>query len=349
MHRKYPGIILVVCLVALCLSTGCTSDSTAADSKTVPLQTQTTGELMQQVKAQYPAPGELYEIDGNRMHIRCEGTGSPTVVMEAGSGDCSLSWALVQQNVSSFTRVCTYDRQGYGWSDPVPGPVTARNVTARLHTLLSRANISPPYVLVGHSLGGIYARYYTHRYPGEVAGMVLVDPGSEWQMARTGDNFTRELKGAVATKTSQLRAMAKEAANGTLARNLSLVRMYADPRLPSWEYHAFQVLWATEPSFWDACADEGDSVFSIWEEVSQENITSLGDIPLIVISSGQEMGFSAVPEENRYANTVFRNLQEEMAAGSSKGQYLIAANSSHYIQVDQPELVIAAIRSVVKG
>jgi pimeloyl-ACP methyl ester carboxylesterase len=304
---------------------------------------------MQQLKAQYPAPGELIEINGSRMHIHCEGTGSPTVVMEAGSGDCSLSWALVQQNVSSFTRVCTYDRPGYAWSAPVPGPVTARNVTGRLHTLLTRANISPPYVLVGHSLGGIYARYYAHRYPDEVAGLVLVDPGSEWQMARTGNNFSRELKVAVATKTSSLRGMAKEAANGTLARDMSLVQKYSDPRLPSFEYHAFQVLWATEPSFWEACADEGDSVFSIWDEVAQQNITALGDIPLVVISSGQDLGFSAVPEENKYANMVFRNLQEEMASESPDGKYLVAVNSSHYIQIDQPELVTGAIRSVVNA
>ena len=304
---------------------------------------------MQQLRAQYPAPGELVEVDGTRMHIRCEGTGSPTAVMEAGSGDCSLSWALVQQNVSAFTRVCTYDRQGYGWSDPVSGPLTASNLTGRLHTLLSRANVSPPYVLVGHSLGGVYVRYYTHRYPDEVAGMVLVDPGSEWQMIRTGVNFTREQKAAISLKTSLLRGMGKEAANGTFVKNLSLFQNYCNPKLPAYEYHAFQALLATEPSFWDACAVEGESGFSIWEEVSRENITSLGTIPLIVVSYGRDMGFSTDPDENKYANTVFRTLQKEMAAESLQGKYLIATGSSHYIQIDEPALVTGAIRSVVNA
>ncbi len=302
---------------------------------------------MQHIRAEYPAPGMLYDVNGTRMHIRCQGEGSPAVIMEAGSGDCSLSWALVQQNVSKFTRVCTYDRQGYGWSDPGPGPVTARNVTGSLHTLLSMANITPPYVLVGHSLGGVYMRYYAHRYPDEVRGMVLVDPGSEWQMARTGENFTREMKAAVAVRASLLRQMGWESAKGTFARNLSLVEKYSDPRLPSWEYHAFRALWATEPWFWYSCATEGERAFQVWDEVSRENITTLINIPLVVISSGQEMGFSADPAGNTYANEVFRTLQKEMATESPQGMYLIAHNSSHYIQLDEPELVTGSIRTVV--
>ena len=212
MPRNHLALVIVSCLILLLLGAGCTSVDHSMAIPITPLIIPTPEELMQQLRAQYPAPGELVEVDGNRMHIRCEGTGSPTVVMEAGSGDCSLSWALVQQNVSAFSRVCTYDRQGYAWSDPVPGPLTASNVTGRLHTLLSRANVSPPYVLVGHSLGGVYVRYYTHRYPDEVAGMVLVDPGSEWQMIRTGEDFAREQKTAIGMKTSLLRGMGKEAA-----------------------------------------------------------------------------------------------------------------------------------------
>lgn len=349
MPCKHPAVILVFCLVALIPGAGCISADNASITKITPEQTLSAQELMQNLKSQYPAPGELVDVNGNRMHIRCKGEGSPTVIMEAGSGDCSLSWAFVQQDVSEFTRVCTYDRQGYGWSDPVPGPVSARNVTSRLHTLLARANITPPYVLVGHSLGGVYMRYYAHRYPGDVAGMVLVDPGSEWQMTRTGENFTRGMRAAIAVKASLLREMGKESANGTFARNLSLVEMYCNPRLPSWEYHAYQALWATVPSFWNACAAEGEAAFSVWDEVSRENITTLGDIPLVVISSGRDMGFSTDPAGNAYANEVFRTLQKEMAAESPKGSYLTAQNSSHYIQIDEPELMTGSIRSVVNA
>jgi pimeloyl-ACP methyl ester carboxylesterase len=267
------------------------------------------------------------------------------VILEAGSTDCSLSWALVQPNVSTFTRVCAYDREGYGWSDSVPGPVTAHNVTGKLHTLLARANISPPYVLVGHSLGGEYVREYAHEYPAEVSGIVLVDPGSEWQMVRTGENFTREQEIAVASAVASLRASEQRAADGTFIRNLSLVPV--DPRLPSYEYHAYQALLATRPSFWEARAVEGESAFAIFSELQLDNITSLGEIPLVVIASGQPMGFSTDPATNEFANTVFRNLQEEIATESSNGTYRIAENTTHYVQLDRPDIVTGAIRDVV--
>ena len=343
----YQIFISITCLVAILLGAGCLFMDSSPSHRSTPVQTPAPEDLMQQIREQYPAPGELYDVNGYRMHLRCVGEGTPTVIMEAGSGDCSLSWALVQQNVSQFTRVCTYDRQGYGWSDPVAGPVTAQNVTGSLHALLTRANTTPPYVMVGHSLGGIYVRSYAHRYPDDVAGMVLVDPGSEWQMSRTGENFTREMKAAVGARAAVLREMGQEAADGTFARNLSLVEKYADPRLPAWEYRAYRSLWATVPSVWNACATEAESAFFLWDEVSRKNITSLGDIPLIVLSSGKDMGFSADPEVNAYANEVFRTLQKEMAGESPNGRYLIAQNSSHYIQIDEPELVTGAIRSVV--
>ena len=348
MPRSISAVVLVCCLAALVCMTGCTAPAGSPVFSGTPRPVLSTEEMMEQLRAQYPAPGELLEINGTRMHIWCQGCGSPAVIMEAGSGDCSLSWALVQQNVSRFTRVCTYDRPGHGWSDPAPGPLTARNVTGRLHALLSRAGIPAPYVMVGHSLAGIYVRSYAHRYPDDVAGVVLVDPGSEWQAARTGGNFTRETQAAIAVTTAQVREMGKEAARGTFARNLSLVDGYCDPGLPPWEYNAYRALWATEPLFWDACADEGGQALLIWDEVARENITRLGDIPLVVISSGRNMSFSSDPAADAHANEVYRTLQREMAAESPEGRYLVAENSGHNIQIDQPDVVTGAIRSVVQ-
>jgi pimeloyl-ACP methyl ester carboxylesterase len=340
MMRSQPRlpvfIVLLLLLTGLAVTAGCFQ-------KTTPVAHNPGAELWER----YPPPGELVEVNGSRMHILCEGTGSPTIVMEAGSTDISLSWAPVQQGVSAFTRACTYDRLGYGWSDPLDGPVTARNVTGRLHTLLAGANITPPYVLVGHSLGGEYVRYYTHRYPDEVAGIVLVDPGSEWQMVRTGENFTRQQKAAIAAAADGLRATGTLAANGTFAANLSLVPV--DPRLPPYESRAYRVLLATRPYFWEARATEAESAFTIFDEMMMENITSNGTIPVMVISSGQEMGFSQDPAENRHANEVFRTLQREMAAGSQTGKYLVAPDTTHYVQLDRPDIVIDAIRSVVNA
>src|SRR2546430_2574221 len=134
----------------------------------------------------YPAPGKLVDIGGYRLHIHCTGTGSPTVILDAGLGGTSLDWSKVQPAVARFTRVCSYDRAGYGWSDTGPGPRTSQQIVKELHLLLMHAQISGPYLLVGHSVGGLNMRLYAYRYPHEVAGMVLLDSTSEHQFAQFG-------------------------------------------------------------------------------------------------------------------------------------------------------------------
>jgi pimeloyl-ACP methyl ester carboxylesterase len=340
----YTLSLVAICLVAGVFLSGCTGTPAPDGNAALPASHRLL-EQGRELAEQYPPPGKLVDVGEGRLHIRCEGTGSPAVVLEAGSTDCSLSWALVSPNVSTFTRVCAYDRQGYGWSDPAPGPITAHNVTGKLHTLLARADIPPPYVIVGHSLGGEYVREYAREYPGEVSGIVLVDPGSEWQMVRTGENFTREQETLVTSAVAGLRANEQRAANGTFIANLSLVPV--DPRLPSYEYHAYQALLATRPSFWEARAVEGESAFAIFREVQRDNITTLGEIPLVIISSGLPMGFSPDPVMNEYANTVFRELQKEIAHESPNGTYRVAENTTHYVQLDRPDIVTGAIRDVV--
>src|SRR3990170_1939497 len=133
---------------------------------------------------QYPAPGQLVDAGGYKLHINCTGQGSPTVILAAGSLEYSLFWALVQPEVARFTRVCSYDRAGYGWSEPSPHPRTANTMVKELHTLLVNAGIEGPYVLVGHSLSGMLVRVYANNYPDEVVGMVLVDSFHEEQFTR---------------------------------------------------------------------------------------------------------------------------------------------------------------------
>jgi len=128
----------------------------------------------------YPPPGKLVDIGGYRLHINCTGTGSPTVILDAGLGGTSLDWSKVQPAVAHFTRVCSYDRAGYGWSDTGPGPRTSQQIVKELHLLLVHAQVSGPYILVGHSLGGLNMRQYAYRYPGEVAEMVLLNATSSF-------------------------------------------------------------------------------------------------------------------------------------------------------------------------
>ena len=123
----------------------------------------------------YPPPGEMVDVGGYSLHINCVGQGTPTVVLDGGLGEWSAQWVLVKQGVSDTTRVCAYDRAGMGWSEMGPEPRDARQITGELHALLEGAGIEGPYVLVGHSFGGLYMQTYAARYPDEVAGMALVD------------------------------------------------------------------------------------------------------------------------------------------------------------------------------
>src|ERR687894_505317 len=127
----------------------------------------------------YSPPGEMVDVGGYSLHINCVGQGSPTVFLDAGSGGMSAHWALVQREVSDTTRVCAYDRAGIGWSEVGPEPRDAKQISGELHTLLSKAGIEGPYVLVGHSFGGMYMQTFAARYPEEVAGVALVDSSTE--------------------------------------------------------------------------------------------------------------------------------------------------------------------------
>jgi pimeloyl-ACP methyl ester carboxylesterase len=136
----------------------------------------------------YPPPGEMVDVGGYRLHINCTGQGSPTVILDAGSGLFSAQWVRVQREVSDTTRVCAYDRAGMGWSEMGPDPRDAQQITSELHTLLSKAGIEGPYVLVGHSFGGMYMQTYAARYPEEVAGVALVDSSTD------PDQFSQRLE-----------------------------------------------------------------------------------------------------------------------------------------------------------
>src|SRR3989454_1075347 len=145
----------------------------------------------------YPPPGRLVNVGGHRLHIYCTGGGTPTVVMDSGFPGTSLSWTFVQPEVAKFTRACSYDRAGLGWSDAGPMPRTSRQIVDELHTLLRNARVEGPYVLVGHSFGTFTVRLYASTYPDEVAGMVLVVPTypGEW-LCMTG-TVKRILMGAI--------------------------------------------------------------------------------------------------------------------------------------------------------
>jgi len=140
----------------------------------------------QELAANYPPPGQMVDVGGYRLHINCQGRkqsdDSPTVVLEAGATQFSLTWDHVQREVAKFARVCAYDRAGLGWSERSPNPRTAPYIVAELHALLTKAGVEPPYVLVGHSMGGLYVRYYAHEHGERVVGIKDVVTGVKVQL-----------------------------------------------------------------------------------------------------------------------------------------------------------------------
>lgn len=296
--------------------------------------------------AHYPPPGQMVDVGGYRLHIDCQGTGTPTVVMEAGLTEPSLMWALVQPQVSTTTRVCVYDRAGLGWSDTSPKPRTAEVMVEELHTLLQNANVAGPYVLVGHSTGGMLVRLYAHSHPTEVVGMVLVDAQHEDQFARLSPAIQQGIQAMFAQSNQMLPLYRAVVATGIGALVPAVGTLADTPQLPSPAREAISALALTDPEFIEARAAEQDAIFESMEQVRAAHITSLGNIPLIVLYRGIDDSPTPglTPEENQQR---WSGLQTELAALSPQGKLILAERSGHHIQLDQPDLVVSAIEQVL--
>jgi pimeloyl-ACP methyl ester carboxylesterase len=281
----------------------------------------------------------MVDIGGYRLHLDCEGSGSPVVIFEAAVGNPGLSWALVQPQVASFTRACAYDRAGIGWSDPSPRPRTVEDMAGELKTLLETAGIPGPYVLVGYSSGGWQGRYYAHTYPQDLAGMVLVDSAHEDQASRLG----AEGEPAAARLFRLIPLIARM---GIPALVPELLPVPGKGYLPPEDVRAIQALMAAEIGFADAMAAEMEAVWENLARVRQAEIRSLGDVPLVVLA---HTNLEAVPgvELSPEAGRIWLELQAELASLSPQGRLVRVEDSGHDILYQRPELVVEAIRTVV--
>jgi pimeloyl-ACP methyl ester carboxylesterase len=276
----------------------------------------------------YPAPGVLVDVDGRRMHLNCVGEGSPTIILDAGLGGSSLDWNLVQPELARTTRTCSYDRAGMGWSDPAPGRRTPEQIATELASLLDRAGIEGPYVLVAHSLAGKNARLFAMRQPEDVAGMVLIDPRHEYVDEHTTDEEERTFRDNVAGQATQY----------SLARRLGIVRLFGSnlAGVPAMEETVRRqiAIVATNSSAIEASSAEAA------ERAGSDELLhaapSLGQTPLIVLAAGQSMN------EPRWAEA-----QRRMSVLSDRGRLIVAQGSSHAVEWDQAALVIATVREVV--
>jgi pimeloyl-ACP methyl ester carboxylesterase len=277
-----------------------------------------------------PMPGQLVDVGGYKMHIDCTGQGSPAVILESGLGDTYVSWRKVQPEIAKFTRVCSYDRAGLGYSDPTPQPRTSRVIAQQLHGLLEAAAIAPPYVLVGHSMGGYDVRLYASLYRSEVAGIVLVDSSHPDQEAR----LPLELKNMEGTQLRESEFLEFTTPFG-LPRLLGLCEDDPVARAAECNFHS---------------AREGVEEIKAFPESAAETAAaaSLGDVPLAVLSHDPEKPLADLPSDlAKPTNEAWEKMQEDLSRLSTRGTQTIAKGSAHYIQIDRPDVVIAAVKNIV--
>lgn len=295
-------------------------------------------------------PARLVDIgNGRRMNLYCIGHGSPTVIFEAGLGDQIRAWAMVQPAIAKITRACSYDRAGLGFSDSSGRPGTAANAVDDLRRLLVAASIHPPYVLVGHSLGGLYMQLFVDRHRSEVAGMVLVDPVSFNQGTRydaLDPAMTVENREFVRFLHDQCIPGARKGYIGEASLFKKCVGE-ADPHFSNAFNQAFLANHSTA-KYMQAAWSEWASVFTVSSDEVRAAKRSYGAMPLVVLSRAP---FPRQPHETQTMrdakNYLWVELHDDIAALSTRGVNEIVPGAGHYIQLDKPDVVIDAIRHVI--
>lgn len=299
----------------------------------------------------FPPPGRLIQAGAHRLHVHEMGDGNPAVILESGISATSVNWRRVQTGIAGFTRVASYDRAGLGWSDAARTPRTAVQIVEELHQMLGAAKIPGPYILVGHSFGGVVVRLYAARYPGDVAGIVLVDPlrPEEWHplsaeqrrnlrggaflsswgslLARFGVvRFTlARLAGGSRTIPRFIgRATSTGAGLATMERLVGEVQ-----KMPKELWPAIMSHWSHPKSFASMgghLAQLPHSVASIIDSKPLENV------PVTILTG---------------ASSRTKWAADDLARLSTNVTHIVAENSGHWIQLDEPELVVSAVRDLV--
>jgi pimeloyl-ACP methyl ester carboxylesterase len=290
------------------------------------------------------APGRLIDVGGHKLNLYCMGTGSPTVVMDAGLGFGAYAWALVQPSIATFTRVCSYDRAGYGFSEPGPYPRTSARIVQELRALLRTAGEAPPYVLVGWSFGGMNAKLFAETDRREMAGLVLVDSSHEDMMSVYPPDWV-----AGQSQTESLLARCRDAAAaGSLTPASDLYPkcspFIASPAFPPPLYQLLQPL-MSKPTNYATQLSESHELFHASADEVRAARCDLETLPMEVLHAA---GTGTPTADDLAFAPGYQRLMMATAALSRIGEYLLVSGAGHAIQLDRPSIVIDAVHHVVE-
>lgn len=293
----------------------------------------------------YP-PGVMVDVGGYRLHLFCEGSGSPAVIIQVGSGEPALMFRPVQDEIAQMTRVCAYDPAGIGWSDPYPKPAqTFPERSAQLATLLKDGNIPGPYVLVAHSYGGLVVRPFARDHPDEISGAVLVDTAEEGEVFGTG------WFSLFAATVRDRRRQEWLARFGVLRYQMSKHRgLFGLRRDLFGNVRGELISFMVRPVYLHTTTDEGLSYFAVPAEMRVVGgFGKLGDVPLIVIRHQKPFPDAVVPSwmTPQQFEQGWIDGQQRLTSLSTNSELVVATKSGHMIFNDQPELMVSAVERVV--
>jgi len=294
----------------------------------------------------YPPPGRLVDVGGHELHLLCMGDGNPTVVLESADMGWSLHWTKIQSDLARFTRVCSYDRAGLGWSERGPSPRTGRHIADELHTLLARARVSGPYILVGHSLGGFVTRLYYESHREDVVAMVLVDAHHERQF---DEEEFRKFIASVRTAFPIIGAATTLGVTRLMLTFDVLPPLFArqEEGTPPESRSMLRAGWARTRSF-ATMADEEASLEATASQVKRAGL--LGDLPLIVVTATGPTWWPDMPQDidlSRFRH-MWLNLQADLLKLSTNSRQVFAERSTHFVNFDQPEMISEQVRQLIE-
>lgn len=290
------------------------------------------------VKRKIPIQGVLIDIGDHKLNLKLKGTGKPLVVFESGlDAGGSLVWGKVQDEISKTTSTASYDRAGILWSERGNNPKTGEAMARELYTLLKKANQNGPYLLVGHSLAGYIIRSFVAKYPSEVLGIVLVDVSHPEQFQR----FPKEIKALSSMPPDWIIKFAK---------SIGIVRLFYTGQYPNTlKTDSINIINNSYlPVSLTAVSEENKNLDALAKEAGK--ITSFGNIPLVVITGTSENRRNEYPtkELGLKVEKVWMEMQTELLELSANSEHVLASKSSHYIQLEQPEVVIESIRKQLR-